>query len=83
MDRGTVCTAVCPRVSSRKVIIFDIRGVEVLQSSRDLRLSRVDFGPLGEARIRGLVEHKVLSLDQHQVAKEWCEEQRAHHRYDQ
>lgn len=55
----------------------------MLQSSRDLRLSRVDFGPLGEARIRGLVEHKVLSLDQHQVAKEWCEEQRAHHRYDQ
>ena len=55
----------------------------MFESSSDFSLSCVHFATLGEASIRGLVQHKVLRLDQNQVAKEGREEQGTHHRDNQ
>ena len=38
---------------------------------------------LTKPSIGSLVHHEVLSLDQHQVAQKWSEEQWAHHADDQ
>lgn len=38
---------------------------------------------LAEARVRGLVEHKVGRLNVDKICEEGCEEKRKHHSHDQ
>ena len=59
-----------------EVVIFITLGrLVIIRKLRNRCLTSVLLPMLREPSIGSLVHHEILSLDQHQVAQEWSEEQ--------